>query len=109
VKFTHAIDEYIADAKREGRLNSPHSINAYETKLNLLAEDVSNRDPSKVGAKDIKRWLDRWPRPTTAAVTGGSHTSAAVRACARRSCEACRAGTSRAPASSGSRRIWEKD
>jgi site-specific recombinase XerD len=61
VKFTAAIREYIADARREGRLNSPHSINAYETKLNLLAEDVGNRDPSKVGAKDIKRWLDRWP------------------------------------------------
>lgn len=61
MKFTAAIKLYIADARREGRLNSPHSINAYERKLNLLAEDVSNRDPSKVGAKDIKRWLDRWP------------------------------------------------
>jgi integrase/recombinase XerD len=65
MKFTAAVDDFIADATREGRLNSPHTITAYRGKLYLLAEDVSNRDPSKVGKNDIKRWLTRWPNPNS--------------------------------------------
>jgi len=65
MKLTSAIDSFLADAQREGRINSRNTLDAYAAALYLLADDVGNRDPAKIGVADIKRWLDRWPNPNT--------------------------------------------
>jgi site-specific recombinase XerD len=65
MKFADAIDEYIADKQREGRLNSHNSIHAYRACLEHHCDDVNNRDPAKTGRNDVKRTLGRWPHPNT--------------------------------------------
>ncbi len=60
MKFSAAVDAYIADLQAEGRINSPHTTLAYRTKLEHLGEVVENRDPAKVGAADVKAALARW-------------------------------------------------
>lgn len=65
MRFADAIDQYIADKRREGRLNSDNSINAYRTCLEAHCDDINNRDPAKTGRQDIKRTLSRWPHPNT--------------------------------------------
>jgi site-specific recombinase XerD len=60
MKFTAAIDLFVADFASEGRINSPHTELAYRTKLEHLASVVDNRDPAKVGDRDVKRALSRW-------------------------------------------------
>lgn len=67
MKFTRAVDTYLFDLQRMGRLNSPHSEVSYRTKLTWLAEDIGNRDPAKVGRDDIKRFLSRWQNPNSQA------------------------------------------
>jgi integrase len=65
MKFSVAIDLYIADQRRDGRINSPRSEVSYRQVLNLHADDVSNRDPRTTGRNDCKRTLARWPNPNT--------------------------------------------
>jgi integrase/recombinase XerD len=60
MRFTEAVDAFIADWKAEGRINSPHTELAYRTKLTHLSETVDNRDPAKVGGTDVKAALARW-------------------------------------------------
>jgi len=62
VKFTSAIDAFIADYAAEGRINSPHTKLAYRTKLEHLADVTGNRDPAKIGPADVKQALGRWER-----------------------------------------------
>ncbi len=45
MKFTAAIDEYLADMKAQGRINSPRTERSYFSRLAMHADDVSNRDP----------------------------------------------------------------
>lgn len=65
MKLTEAIDIFVADQRQQGRFNSPATERAYRSTLELLAEEVSNRDPAKVGRQDIKRTLARWQHPNT--------------------------------------------
>src|SRR5689334_16918245 len=65
MKLTTAIDQYIQDMQREGRLRSPHSELAYRSKLMKLAEHVGNRDPRTVGRNEIKAVLATWPNPSS--------------------------------------------
>jgi integrase/recombinase XerD len=65
VKFSRAIDLYIADMRAEGRINSPRSERSYRGALYHHCDDLDNRDPSYVGREDVKRTLRRWPHPNT--------------------------------------------
>lgn len=63
--FRESIDLFVADQFSQGRFNSPATERAYRGTLDLLAEDVSNRDPRTVGREDVKRCLARWRHPNT--------------------------------------------
>jgi site-specific recombinase XerD len=65
VRFTTAIDAFIADWRREGRINSDRTEIAYRSRLADHAQDVGNRDPRTVGRSDVKRTLRRWEHPNT--------------------------------------------
>jgi integrase/recombinase XerD len=65
VKFSAAIDVYIADMRGEGRINSPNTERGYRDTLNAHAADVDERDPRATFRGDVKRTLQRWPNPNT--------------------------------------------
>lgn len=65
MKFLDAIDLYVADQRRLGRINSPRTEQFYRASLEAHADDIQNRDPGKTGRDDIKRTLGRWPHPNT--------------------------------------------
>lgn len=65
MRFSVAVDMFIADWTSQGRLRSPRSELAYRATLNLHGDDVSNRDPSKTGREDVKRTLARWANPNS--------------------------------------------
>lgn len=65
MKFSHAIDFYIADMRGEGRVNSPHTERGYRDTLTVHAADVDDRDPRSTFRDDVKRTLERWPNPNT--------------------------------------------
>ncbi len=67
MRLTVAIDAFIAEMRREGRIASDHTELAYRTKLIVHAEDVGNRDPSKTGRADIRKTLGHWPNPNSQA------------------------------------------
>jgi integrase/recombinase XerD len=65
MRFTAAIDLYIADMRAAGRLNSDRSEVSYRGTLSRHAEDVGNRDPATTNRDDVKRTLLRWAHPNT--------------------------------------------
>jgi len=65
MRFTAAIDAFIADWRREGRINSDRTEISYRSRLAVHADDVGNRDPRTVGRGDVKRTLAHWPHPNT--------------------------------------------
>jgi hypothetical protein len=65
VRFDYAIDRYMADMRRLGRINSDRTEHSYYSYLMAHAEDVGNRDPRTIGRNDVKRTLARWPHPNT--------------------------------------------
>lgn len=65
MKFSKAIDLYVADMRSTGRLNSDRSEVSYRAILEVHSEDVGNRDPATIGRSDCKRTLQRWPNPNT--------------------------------------------
>lgn len=65
MRFSQAIDLYVADMRAAGRINSDRSEVSYRATLVRHAEDVSNRDPSKINRADVKRTLARWEHPNT--------------------------------------------
>lgn len=65
MKFADAIDDYMDEMRRQGRIASANSESAYRACLNVHCDDVTNRDPSKTGRNDIKRTLRRWEHPNT--------------------------------------------
>src|SRR4051812_13103357 len=65
MKFSQAIDLYIADMRGEGRINSPNTERGYRDTLTLHVADVSDRDPRSTFREDVKRTLERWPNPNT--------------------------------------------
>ncbi len=67
MKFDQAVELYLADMQAEGRINSPHTLASYRSRLAVLGEEVANRDPRTVGLEDVSRTLRRWPHPSTGA------------------------------------------
>jgi integrase/recombinase XerD len=65
VRFTRAIDLFVADQRTAGRLNSDRSEVAYRATLTRHAEDVGNRDPATTNREDVKRTLSRWAHPNS--------------------------------------------
>jgi len=65
VKFTAAIDLFIADRSSQGRINSPATERDYRATLLAHADDVENRDPRKTGREDVKTTLRRWSHPNS--------------------------------------------
>lgn len=70
MKFTAAIDEYLADMKAQGRINSPRTERSYFSRLAMHADDVNNRDPRATGRQDVKRTLRRWSHRARRAFRG---------------------------------------
>jgi integrase/recombinase XerD len=67
VRFSVAVDTFLADMAAQGRINSRGSEEAYRKTLLCHAEDVLNRDPRYTGREDVKDTLRRWPHPNTQA------------------------------------------
>lgn len=67
MRFTQAIDLYVADMRSQGRMNSDRTEVDYRQVLNRHSEDVSNRDPRLTGREDVKVTLRRWPHPNSQA------------------------------------------
>lgn len=65
MRFTVAVDEYIADMESDGRLNSQRSVDTYRRALNRFSESVGNRDPRTIGREDVKRHLRTFRHPNT--------------------------------------------
>lgn len=65
LRFGDAIDAFVADMRREGRITTDASERSYRTRLGVHGDDVGNRDPRRVGRDDVKRTLARWPRANT--------------------------------------------
>ena len=65
MRFSAAIDLFLADRSSQGRINSPATERDYRTTLIAHGEDVDNRDPRKTGREDVKRTLRRWPHPNS--------------------------------------------
>jgi integrase len=65
MRFDKAVDLYVADMRRYGRINSDRTETNYRARLETHAGDVGNRDPRTVGRNDIKRTLSRWDHPNT--------------------------------------------
>lgn len=67
MKFSDAIEDYIADMRSAGRINTRRTEDSYRDTLGLHADDVDNRDPRLTGRDDVKRTLRRWKHPNTQA------------------------------------------
>jgi site-specific recombinase XerD len=65
VRFSRAVDLFVADQRAEGRINSPNTEREYRGSLDKHAEDVDNRDPAYTNRDDVKRTLARWDHPNT--------------------------------------------
>src|SRR5271165_6531682 len=65
MKFDRAIDQYVEDMRRYGRINSARTEHSYYDRLLKHGKDVGNRDPRLVGRNDVKRTLARWQHPNT--------------------------------------------
>lgn len=65
MKFSQAIELYVADMRRYGRINSDRTEDSYRHRLYKHGEDIANRDPRTVGRNDIKRTLSRWESANT--------------------------------------------
>lgn len=65
MKFSDAIDAYMADQRQYGRINSDRSEVSYRQVLDLHADDIGNRDPRTTNRDDCKRTLARWPNANT--------------------------------------------
>ena len=60
-----AIDEFVADMRAQGRMNSDKTERDYRIVLHAHAEDIENRDPRYTNRDDVKRTLRRWPHPNS--------------------------------------------
>lgn len=65
MRFTRALDLYIADQRAEGRINSPHTEREYRYVLSRHGDDVNNRDPAYTNREDVKQPLAHWTHPNT--------------------------------------------
>ena len=65
MKFSEAVDLFVADMRSQGRITSDATERSYRSILVRHGEDITNRDPSYVGRDDIKRTLRRWAKPNT--------------------------------------------
>ena len=67
MRLTTAIDEFLADKRSAGQINSARTEASYRSRLECHAEDVRDRDPRTTNRDDVKRTLRRWEHPNTQA------------------------------------------
>ena len=65
MRFDEAVEQYLREMVAEGRINSPHTLASYRSRLDVLGAEVANRSPHAVGVGDLDRTLARWPNPRT--------------------------------------------
>lgn len=63
--FDEAIEAYLVEMQAEGRINSPHTMASYRSRLDTLSEQVRNCAPARVTVDDVAATLARWPNPST--------------------------------------------
>jgi integrase/recombinase XerC len=68
MRFSKAIDLWLAAMRGEGRINSDRTVANYRYSLECVAEVVDNRDPRLVARDDLRRTLARWENPNTKAM-----------------------------------------
>lgn len=56
MRFTDAIEAFVADWRRLGHMNSPRTEVSYRSRLTVHAEDVGNRDPAGSAAPRPRRY-----------------------------------------------------
>jgi hypothetical protein len=59
MKFSEAVELYVADMRRYSRINSNRTELGYRDRLYKHGEDMGNRDPGTTARSDIKRTLSR--------------------------------------------------
>jgi integrase/recombinase XerD len=64
MRFTDAIEDYLRDQRRAGRINSEETVRTCRRVLGLHAEDTPD-GPLGSSRNDIKRTLARWDHPNT--------------------------------------------
>jgi site-specific recombinase XerD len=64
MRFTDAIDEYLCDQRRVGRINSEETVRTCRRVLGLHAQDTL-AGPLQASREDVKRTLARWEHPNT--------------------------------------------
>ena len=65
MKFSRAIDLYIADMRAEGRINSPNTERGYRDTLGAPRRRRRRTATRAHVREDVKRTLRRWPNPNT--------------------------------------------
>lgn len=65
MKLDQAVEQYLAEMRSEGRINSPHTVASYRSRLDALGRQAGNRDPRTIGVSDVDRTLAGWPNPAT--------------------------------------------
>lgn len=68
MRFSEAVDLFVADMVADGRFNSPLTERSYRDTLTRHADDVGNRDPRLTGRDDCTVTLRRWRQPNTRGV-----------------------------------------
>ena len=66
VRFSRAIDDFLADMRAAGRITSNASERAYRDVLNWHAEDSDSDDSRRTTRDDVRRTLGRWRGNTRA-------------------------------------------
>jgi site-specific recombinase XerD len=60
MSFTQVLNEYIADMRSQGRINSVNTERAYRAKLGKHGDDLGNANPRTATRQDVKTTLRRW-------------------------------------------------
>lgn len=61
MRLSKAIDPYVADLKREGRMRSNHTEAAYRSKLAQFVQDTDNAHVDEINRGHVKTFLAHWP------------------------------------------------
>jgi integrase len=60
MSFTQVLNEYVADMRSQGRINSVNTERAYRAKLAKHGDDLGNANPRTATRRDVKATLRRW-------------------------------------------------
>lgn len=65
MRFSTAIDDFLADMASAGSLRSERSVDTYRRALQAFADSVNNRSVKLIGREDVKRHLRAYKHPNT--------------------------------------------